>query len=494
MDNLPAERRMAVMQIKQGKTQEEVAAELKRSPAWVAKWYGRFKQKGWAGLKEESRAPKNHGQRTPPEVKQAVCRARMEIEAEAALGQGLKYKGARSVRTRLMGKVAQLPSIPTIERILREAQLTQPRTPTPEPKIFYPRLRPTEPHHLHQVDIAPHYLQGGERAYCFNGIDVVSRYPTGLALPQHRAQDAANFLLHVWQEMGVAAYTQVDNEGCFSGGSTHPHVLGQVARLALTVGTELVFSPVYHPQSNGYIERFHQDYDQHVWRETYLENLETVNQNARHFFALYREREDHGSLNGRSPSAIHQSSCARQLPTDFALPAGKLPLREGRIHFIRRVNDQGMVRVLNVDWKVPTFDVDKGVWATIEFQTTGAFLSIFDDAPDAPERNCLATYPFPLNEPVLPFNDAVDAAAENQVSLAAENESAAEANKLVEAEAVDESVAHSLAAPVSKPPNLPGRQKLPPLGHNLLIYTADLAFTALELTSRFTRQTFSTMY
>ena len=153
-----------------------------------------------------------------------------------------------------------------------------------------------------------------------------------------------------------------------------------------------------------------------------------------------------------------------------------------------------MARVLNVDWKVPTFDVDKGVWATIEFQTTGAFLSIFDDAPDAPERNCLVTYPFPLNEPVLPFNDAVDAAAENQVSLAAENESAAEANKLVEAEAADESVAHSPATPVSKPPNLPRRQKLPPLGHNLLIHTADLAFTALELTSRFTRQTFSTMY
>jgi transposase InsO family protein len=372
------------------------------------------------------------------------------------------------VRTRLIGKdnqsdqVLQLPSIPTIERILREAQLTQPRTPSSAPEIVYPRLRPAEPHQLHQVDIAPHYLKGGQRVYCFNGIDVVSRYPTGIALPQHRAQDAAAFLIQLWQDMGVATYTQVDNEGCFSGGATHAHVLGQVVRLALTVGTELVFSPVRHPQSNCYIERFHQDYDQHVWQETYLEGLETVNQNGDHFFSLYRQREDHSQLNGQSPSAIHQRDSIRQLPPDFAHSIGKLPLREGRIHFIRRVNDQGVIRVLNVDWKVPSFDVSKGVWVTIEFQTTGALLSIYDDAPDAPERNCLANYSFPLNEPVLPF--AMDGSPE-----------------LGEAESTAGPVADLSITPSTKPLDAPRQQKLRPLGHNLLIYTADIAFAALAL-------------
>ena len=116
-----------------------------------------------------------------------------------------------------------------------------------------------------QVDIVPHYLTGGAQSPCFNAIDVVSRYPTGQAYRQRRSQDACNFLLHVWQEMGVPIYTQVDNEGCFSGGHTHRHVLGKVVRLALTVGTQLLFSPFYHPESNGYVERFHQDYDLHVW-------------------------------------------------------------------------------------------------------------------------------------------------------------------------------------------------------------------------------------
>lgn len=57
-DTLFTERKLAIMQIKQGKTQKEVAQSLNHSTAWVAKWYKRFKRKGWPGLKEESRALK----------------------------------------------------------------------------------------------------------------------------------------------------------------------------------------------------------------------------------------------------------------------------------------------------------------------------------------------------------------------------------------------------------------------------------------------------
>ena len=144
-------------------------------------------------------------------------------------------------------------------------------------KIEYPRLHVNQSHQLIQVDIVPHYLRGGESVACFNGIDVNSRYPTGQAFAQRRAEEAKQFLIQVWQEIGLPRYTQVDNEACFSGGFTHKAVLGQVVRLALWVGTELVFSPVRHPESNGTIERFHQDYDDHVWHHTSLQNLAEVN-------------------------------------------------------------------------------------------------------------------------------------------------------------------------------------------------------------------------
>lgn len=401
--DLFTERKLAVMQLRQGKTMTVVANDLDRSLGWVSKWKQRYKEGSWTGLQDKSRAPIQHGNQTSAKIKKAIIKTRLELEAKAELGEGLKYIGGQAIRTRLkQKKITPLPSVATIERVIRAAGLTKPKPKPVKPEITYPRLRPTQPHQLCQVDIVPHFLQGGQRVSSFNAIDVVSRYPTGHAYEQRRSQDAADFLIHVWQEIGIPQYTQVDNEGCFSGGATHRYVLGKVVRLALTVGTELVFSPVNHPQSNGSVERFHQDYDDHVWEDTYLSDLDAVNQQGQSFFALYRQREDHTQLNGQSPATLHHQQPPQKLGSDVQLAATKRPLHEGRIHFMRRVSAEGTVRVLNVNWTVPHFDPAKGVWVTVEFKTKGATLVIYDEAPDAQQRRCLATYSFPLNESVLP--------------------------------------------------------------------------------------------
>lgn len=423
-NDLFTERKIAVMQLRQGKTVTEVARNLNRSLGWVSKWKRRYTEESWTGLQDKCCAPINHGNKLSAAVKQAICQARMELEVEAKLGTGLKYIGGRAIRTRLKhNKVTPLPSTATIERVISAAGLTKPKTKLVKPEIVYPHLRPTQPHQLCQVDIVPHFLQGGQRIASFNAIDVVSRYPTGCSYEQRRSVDAADFLIHVWQELGIPQYTQVDNEGCFSGGATHTHVLGRVVRLALTIGTELVFSPVNHPKSNGSIERFHQDYNQHVWEDTYLSDLDAVNQQGNAFFPLYQQREDHSQLNGQTPTALHHHQQPEKLDIDFKMSSPKLPLREGRIHFMRRVTPEGTVGVLNADWAVPQFDPTKGVWVTVEFKGVGAFLSIYDEAPDVINRRCLATYPFPLKEPV--FSEVVvepkgELTSERQVAFAQE--------------------------------------------------------------------------
>lgn len=399
---LIAERKIAVMQLKQGKTVSEVATNLGRHENWVRKWHKRFKEEGWQGLRSRSRAPHKHGRKIAPKIRATIIETRLEIEAAAALGEGLKYIGGMAVRTKLKDKkVSPLPSIPTIERVLRGAGLTKPREKEQEEEVIYPHLQPTEPHQLSQVDIVPHYLTGGQRVACFNGLDVVSRYGAGQPYLQRRSQDAAAFLIHFWQTVGIPHYTQVDNEGCFSGGTTHSHVLGTVVRLALEVGTELVFSPVYHPKSNCFVERFHRDYNRHVWEDTYLANVDEVQQQSDHFFGLYRKRKDHSQLAEQSPYDHHHRLEPHLLAADFVMNNHKLPLREGRIHFMRKVQAEGTVRVLNIDWVVPNPDLSRGVWVTIHFQPTGAMLSIYDAAPDVVDRRCLTTYAFPLKEAVL---------------------------------------------------------------------------------------------
>lgn len=406
-DQLIAERKVAIMQLRHGKTVSEVALNLGRHRNWVCKWHKRFEEEGWKGLRSRSRTPQKHGRQLAPEIRAAVIETRLEIEAAAALGEGLKYIGGMAVRTKLKSKkVEPLPSVPTIERILREAGLTKPQAKQEKEAIVYPHLQPTKPHQLCQVDIVPHYLTGGQRVACFNGLDVVSRYGTGQPLAQRRSQDAAAFLIHLWQTVGIARYTQVDNEGCFSGGMSHAHVLGRVVRLALAVGTELVFSPVNHPQSNGFVERFHQDYNRHVWQDTYLANLDEVQQQSDRFFGLYRLRQDHIQLAEQSPHDHHHRLKPKLLAAEFVLSNHKLPLHEGRIHFMRRVRADGTVRVLNADWAVPNPDLSRGVWVTISFQPIGAVLSIYDAAPDAAERKCLTSYAFPLKETVLARQEA----------------------------------------------------------------------------------------
>ena len=399
-----AQRQTAIHLLRSGKAPASVAQELGRSLAWVYKWRRRFfAAQDWQALHDRSRAPKHRPSQLPQAVRAAIRQARSELEAEAAQPGKLAYRGAHAIQARLRSKhLTPLPSISSIERELRVAGMVRPQRAGAEPQAAYPHLHPTQPLQLIQVDIVPHYLRGGACVACFNAIDVVSRYPTGQQLLTKRAADALAFLVHVWQEVGIPTFTQVDNESCFSGGFTHPGVLGQVLRLALLVGTQLVFSPIRHPQSNGTVERFHQDYSKHVWAKIDLVDLAAVQQHSPSFFAAYRQSAHHSALHGQCPADLHPDALGRRLPKAFRLPA-RLPLSEGQVHFIRRVTADRQVMILNLAWDVPRAEVAQGVWATLHFREQGAKLRVYDAAPDARKRTCLVEHPFPLRETVQPL-------------------------------------------------------------------------------------------
>jgi transposase InsO family protein len=398
------ERKAAIHLLRRGQTPAEVAVEMGRSLAWVYKWQARFREQGWQGLQDRSRAPKHCPNKLPPQVGTAIRQARSELEAEANEPDKLSYIGAYAVRARLRKRrVVPLPSISSIERELRVAGLTKPRQAQETCEVDYPHLQPTRPHQLVQADIVPHYLPGRRKSVaCFNAIDVVSRYPTGKPFLRKRSLDAVAFLTHVWQELGIPAYTQLDNEACFSGGFTHPAVLGKVLRLGLFVGTELVYSPFYHPQSNGTVERFHQAYSHHVWDKHHLPDFEAVQLHSPSFFDLYRQSRHHSALDGDSPIERHTALPTHRFPDDVQFPK-RLPLTAGRAHFIRPVNENRKIKVLNLEWDVPRAKPNQGVWATLEISLRGARLDVYDAAPDARRRTRLASLPFPLKEPVQPL-------------------------------------------------------------------------------------------
>jgi hypothetical protein len=411
-------RQDAIHLLRSGLSAADVAEKLQASPAWVYKWRRRFlEHQDWASLQDRSRAPQHHANELPVEVRRAICEIRSLLESEARQPGHLSYIGARAIRERYKKKQPGLrvPSIASIERIIAAAGMTHPSQPALD-EIDYPHLRASEPHQLLQVDIVPHFLPGGPCVSCFNAIDVVSRYPAGAQYLSKHSQEAVDFLVQVWHELGIPDYTQVDNESCFSGGYTHPGVLGKVLRLGLFVGTELLFSPVRHPESNGFIERFHQDYNQNVWHKYELLDLASVQQRSQPFFEMYRQSRHHSALQGRCPAELHLCRPGRQLPQPFSLPE-RLPLTQGQVHFLRAVNAEGHISLLNLSWPVPKAQPKQGVWATLSFTVKGARLRIYDAAPDAPKRFCLAEYPFVLNEPVLPLRPEFQRPAATTPSL-----------------------------------------------------------------------------
>jgi transposase len=139
---------------------ESVAAQLERSEDWVRKWWKRYRQEGYRGLQDRSRAPKKHGWKLAEEVVTKICLARSELEAEKETGVGLKYIGALAVRTRLKKwGITPLPSKASIERILRAHKLTNQKGKKVKEKVRYPHLQPKQAQELVQVDIVPDKLR-----------------------------------------------------------------------------------------------------------------------------------------------------------------------------------------------------------------------------------------------------------------------------------------------------------------------------------------------
>lgn len=412
------QRKTAIHLLRSESTPHQVAEELGHHISWVYKCRKQHAEEGWDGLRDRSRAPKRVANKSTEATRRAIRQARSELEAEAELVEALSYIGASAIQARLRAKGwTTIPSTATIERVIHAAGMSHPHKSRVDESDPYPHLHPSQAHQLVQVDIVPHFLTGGQAIACFNAIDVVSRYPGGQQSLRRRATDAVDSLLLIWQELGIPTYTQVDNEGCFSGGFSHPGVLGQVVRLALSVGTELVFSPVYHPQSNGYVERFHQDYDLHVWDKTQLEDLADVQRHSQAFYHAYRYSHHHSALNGQCPAQMHAQCTRHTLPANFKRSKGKLALTEGQVHFICKVTAQRTISILNLKWAVPKADPGQGVWATLKLSTTEATLRIFDAAPDAQRRVCLAEHPFPLTEPVQPLPSAFQRGVQKQSIL-----------------------------------------------------------------------------
>jgi transposase len=192
-------RRSLIHLVRSGCSPEEAAFELGYGRSWSYKWWERFNEGGWEGLKSQSRAPRDHPNRISEKTARKILEIRVELEKEAQQPNALSYIGAYAIRGRMQERSLKIiPSISVIEKVLREAGVTQARPPQSEPLTVYPRIGVKRPHQLTQMDNVPHYLTGGRLVNCFNAIDVVSRYPDGRQYLRKATDEVLDFCLRTF--------------------------------------------------------------------------------------------------------------------------------------------------------------------------------------------------------------------------------------------------------------------------------------------------------
>jgi len=363
-------RREAIRRRLQGESRSAICLALSRSLRWFDKWWAEYQHNPHTDFASRSRAPRHSPQQMPPHVIQAVVAARKLLTQATTPATRYGLIGARAIWAHLKElRLCPLPSIPTIQRILAEHHLTHPLGAAAE-MAYYPWPRAWEVNAIFATDIISKYLRGGSEIQNFHTID---HYSHAVCLTQHLDKTSTTtrtHLLHTWAKMGLPFIQQFDNEGAFCGGHTHRHVLGQVVRLCLFCGVEVLFTPYYEPKRNHQIETFHSVWNSAFWSRHEFGTLEEVQAESPTFRQWYMYHYYPPALTGKTPAMMRRGASIWRLSARLRrlIPNGRLPITEGRIHFLRKVDPSGKLEVLNESWSLGNSWSGEYVRATI---TTG---------------------------------------------------------------------------------------------------------------------------
>lgn len=359
-------RQRAIELLQQGRRPSEVLRELGRSREWLAKWRRRFEVSRIAGLREVSRAHRTHPATTPARTVRAVLAARDRLTRKRGR-QRFAGSGADAVAWELeLQGMEQPPARRTIERILqREGRTRHPaKAPAFERTLStYPAPKATGPGDLQQTDlVGPRHLRTARGAvgfYAFHTIDVAGGGAATWQGPDKSAETFCQYLVLVaWKRLGLPLIWQVDNERAIEGWPGRSFT--QPLRLALLLGVEVRFIPQGEPGRNADIESFNALWQARVLRRFETPSLQRLATVSDHFERWYMEERPHPKLsladNGtRFPAELlaQHNGALRRIPQGFSLDryrdaAGDLhfPLARGRISWVRRADERGMLPLL----------------------------------------------------------------------------------------------------------------------------------------------------
>ncbi|HEX6349685.1 MAG TPA: helix-turn-helix domain-containing protein [Candidatus Dormibacteraeota bacterium] len=233
----------------EGRSPTELARSHGISRSWIYELLHRFRDGGYEALEPRSRRPHGCSHQVSPEVQAIILGLRQELVAAG------HDAGARTLAHHLQTRVAQVPSVTTIWRILCRSGLVVPQ-PRKRPKSSFHRFQAQLPNELWQLDITYWRLSGGRHVEVLNLVDDHSRLLLASeAFFTTKAADVVEAFLSAGETYGFPAALLTDNAAVFAGRSRRGKVLleSELDRL----GIACKHSQPNHPQTCGKVCEHH---------------------------------------------------------------------------------------------------------------------------------------------------------------------------------------------------------------------------------------------
>lgn len=361
------DRRRAIERHLDGEGPAAIAAGLGYSRAWFYKWWHRYVVGDAEWFRERSRRPHQTPTRISAGLESLVTTVRQGLAAAEL------FCGAQAIQWELAERrVAPLPSVRTIGRILARHDLIERRRGRYVPKgKRYPALPGSRPGLVHQTDmVGPRYLHGPVRFYSLNSVEIATNRCAIEPLLARGRQHTINAFWATWCRLGVPRHQQVDNEMLFYGSPAHPRGMGSLIRLCLHQDIEPWFIPLGEPWRNGVVEKFNDHWQQKVLRRSELPSATALRHACRRFEARHNTCYRYSKLGGQTPLAALAASQVRlRFPPSPEPPRYPLPKPDrGRYHLIRFVRSDGLLDVFTEKFRAPPEAIYEYVRLTIDVE------------------------------------------------------------------------------------------------------------------------------
>lgn len=291
------------------------------------KWLGRAAV-GETDGGDRSRRPHTSPTQTPPAVEARVVALRLAHPA---------WGGRKLHHVLVQHGLADVPAPSTITDILHRHRLI---AADPDRPRAWQRFEHAAPNDLWQLDFMGHRgLGDGSRVHPLTLVDDHSRFALGLFACAHEQQQAVHaHLTACFARYGLPQAILTDNGPPWA--TSGMGGLTALEAWLLRLGIEVWHGRVYHPQTQGKVERFHATLAAEVFAHRHLLDLAASQGAFDVFRRTYNHERPHQALGYAVPASRYQ-------PSPRPLPATLPELVYGPDDEVRVVRSQGAISFRN---------------------------------------------------------------------------------------------------------------------------------------------------